>query len=70
MIILIEEEQSRYTVAGTDINEVKHQNAQSGLSYNETKKLLAKNIVNSTAAFSKTDVEQVKKDIQQNKNSH
>lgn len=31
-----------YTVAGTDIDEVKRLNAQSGLSYNEVKRLMAK----------------------------
>ncbi|WHY75630.1 hypothetical protein QNH20_16010 [Neobacillus sp. WH10] len=31
----------RYTKAGTDIKEVKRLNSQSGLSYNEVKKLLA-----------------------------
>jgi len=31
----------RYTKAGTDIEEVKRLNSQSGLSYNEVKKLLA-----------------------------
>lgn len=33
--------QKRYTVAGTDIEEVKRLNSQAGLSYNEVKKLLA-----------------------------
>ncbi|MDZ5473832.1 hypothetical protein SM124_19105 [Bacillus sp. 31A1R] len=31
----------RYTVAGTDVEEVKRLNANSGLSYNEVKKILA-----------------------------
>lgn len=31
----------RYTIVGTDIEEVKRLNAQSGLSYNEAKQLLA-----------------------------
>lgn len=30
-----------YTIAGTDIEEVKRLNSQSGLSYNQVKKLLA-----------------------------
>ncbi|MFF2450107.1 hypothetical protein ACFVSW_23980 [Neobacillus sp. NPDC058068] len=34
--------QKRYTVVGTDIEEVKQLNSQSGLSYNEVKELLAK----------------------------
>jgi hypothetical protein len=33
--------QNRYTKVGTDIEEVKRLNNQSGLSYNEVKKLLA-----------------------------
>ncbi|WP_186328560.1 hypothetical protein [Bacillus sp. X1(2014)] len=33
--------QKRYTKVGTDIDEVKQLNKQSGLSYNEVKKLLA-----------------------------
>ncbi|MGX6444143.1 hypothetical protein ACWM35_13080 [Neobacillus sp. K501] len=33
--------QKNYTVAGTDINEVKRLNSQSGLSYNQVKHLLA-----------------------------
>ncbi|MCM3117770.1 hypothetical protein M3610_21180 [Neobacillus sp. MER 74] len=33
--------QSRYTSVGTDIDEVKRLNLQSGLSYNEVKRLLA-----------------------------
>lgn len=33
--------QTRYTKVGTDIEEVKRLNSQSGLSYNEVKKLLA-----------------------------
>ncbi|MEH7501897.1 hypothetical protein V7152_07590 [Neobacillus drentensis] len=33
--------QKQYTKVGTDIEEVKRLNSQSGLSYNEVKKLLA-----------------------------
>ncbi|MEY2194887.1 hypothetical protein SAMN05444673_4663 [Bacillus sp. OV166] len=32
---------NQYTIVGTDIEEVKRLNSQSGLSYNEVKKLLA-----------------------------
>ncbi|EKN65796.1 hypothetical protein BABA_18577 [Neobacillus bataviensis LMG 21833] len=35
----------RFTKVGTDIEEVKRLNSQSGLSYNEVKKLLAKNFL-------------------------
>ncbi|MCH6267509.1 MULTISPECIES: hypothetical protein [Neobacillus] len=34
--------QKRYSIVGTDIEEVKRLNSQSGLSYNEVKQLLAK----------------------------
>ncbi|GAA2707652.1 hypothetical protein [Cytobacillus oceanisediminis] len=34
------------TIAGTDIDEVKRLNSQSGLSYNEVKRLLAENLIN------------------------
>ncbi len=34
--------QPTYTVAGTNIEEIKRLNAQSGLSYNEVKELLAR----------------------------
>ncbi|MFJ5715259.1 hypothetical protein [Neobacillus sp. NPDC093127] len=33
---------TRYTVVGTDIEEVKRLNSQSGLSYNEVKAIIAK----------------------------
>lgn len=59
-----------FTVAGTDIDEVKRRNAQSGMSYNEMKQLVADNVVQNTASFSTTDVEQVKKDIRENRNTH
>lgn len=36
------QKQKRFTVVGTDIEEVKRLNNQSGLSYNEVKVLLAK----------------------------
>ncbi|MCA1026161.1 MULTISPECIES: hypothetical protein [Cytobacillus] len=39
--------EKRFTVAGTDINEVKRLNQQSGLSYNEVKALLAAKYLNS-----------------------
>lgn len=58
------ESQGHFTVAGTNINEVKRQNAQSGMSYNEMKKLLTKNADQGTATFSDTNAAQVRKDIQ------
>lgn len=62
-------ENKQYTVTGTDINEVKRQNAESGLSYNDVKALLAQTGGLGTSQYSNTDVEEVKrrnsgKDIQ------
>jgi len=37
-------EEKNYTVVGTDIDEVKKLNAESGLSYNEINELLTKEI--------------------------
>ncbi|KQL37907.1 DNA mismatch repair protein MutT [Bacillus sp. FJAT-25509] len=34
-------EDKRFTITGTDINEVKRKNAKSGLTYNQVKQLLA-----------------------------
>ncbi|MBY0120404.1 hypothetical protein [Bacillus sp. S/N-304-OC-R1] len=36
----------KYTISGTDIEEVKRLNSQSGLSYNEVKRLLARKFMN------------------------
>ncbi|NRD80416.1 hypothetical protein HPT25_24140 [Bacillus sp. BRMEA1] len=38
--------QKHFTVVGTNIDEVKRLNSQSGLSYNEVKKLLASQYLN------------------------
>ncbi|MBT2755727.1 gamma-type small acid-soluble spore protein [Mesobacillus foraminis] len=52
----------KYTTAGTDIESVKQQNANSGMSYNEVKAFLARTTGgHGTARFSNTDVEQVKR---------
>ncbi len=53
--------QRKTTSVGTDINEVKRLNAESGLSYNEVKALLAKTGGKGTALYSNTDVEEVKR---------
>ena len=37
-------ENTKYTIAGTNIDEVKRQNANSGLSYNELNELIAKQL--------------------------
>jgi hypothetical protein len=52
-----------YTEVGTDINEVKKKNAESGLSYNEVKALLAQTGGNGTSQYSDTDVEKIKRRI-------
>ena len=52
-----------YTIAGTDIEEVKRQNAQSGLSYNEVLELLAKTGGYNTKQFTNTNFDEVKKKI-------
>lgn len=49
------------TQAGTDIEEVKRQNANSGLSYNEMKEVLAQAGGNGTAQYSDTDPAQIRK---------
>lgn len=53
----------RYTVAGTDIEEVKRKNAEAGLSYNEVLEVLAKTGGRNTKVFSDTDVKEVKRQI-------
>lgn len=61
----MEESNGKYTAAGTDINEVKRKNADSGLSYNEVKALLASTGGLETSVYSNTDVEEVKKNLKQ-----
>lgn len=51
------------TEAGTDIEEVKRQNADSGLTYNEVKAIIAQNGGKGTAQYSDTDPAQVRKEI-------
>jgi hypothetical protein len=53
-----------FTVAGTDIEEIKRKNADSGLSYNEVKELLAKTTGGrGTSIYSDTDPSEVRKQI-------
>ncbi|GGE29335.1 hypothetical protein GCM10011391_04840 [Pullulanibacillus camelliae] len=53
------------TIAGTDINQVKEQNAQSGLSYNEAKAFIAKNMGgHGTEIFSDTDSLAIRQELQ------
>jgi hypothetical protein len=50
------------TIAGTDIEEVKRKNAQSGMSYNEVKAFIAQTTGgHGTAKYSDTNAEEVKK---------
>ncbi|MGG7619136.1 gamma-type small acid-soluble spore protein [Bacillus coreaensis] len=50
-----------YTEVGTDINEVKRKNAESGLSYNEMKALLSQTGGKGTSQYSNTDIEEIKR---------
>lgn len=50
----------KFTVAGTNIDEVKRKNAQSGLSYKEVYEILAKKGGKNTAVFSNTNPEEIK----------
>lgn len=55
------EHEDEFTVAGTDINDVKRENDNSGMSYNEVKEFLARTTGgHGTAKYSDTDVEEVK----------
>jgi len=50
-----------FTVVGTNIEEVKRKNAESGMSYNEVKDWLARTTGGrGTAIYSNTDVEEIK----------
>lgn len=57
------ENNQRFTVAGTDIEEVKQKNAESGLSYKEVLEILAATGGTGTKQFSNADVEEVKQQI-------
>ncbi|QPA58285.1 gamma-type small acid-soluble spore protein [Lysinibacillus sphaericus] len=54
---------AQFSVSGTNIDEVKQKNAESGLSYNEVKALLAKQGGHGTAVFSDTNVDEVKQEM-------
>ncbi|MBM4763606.1 gamma-type small acid-soluble spore protein [Bacillus sp. B15-48] len=54
----------KYTDVGTDIELVKQQNANSGMSYNEAKEYLARTTGGQgTAKFSTTNIEEIKRQI-------
>lgn len=55
----------QFTSSGTDINEVKRENAASGLTYNEVKELLARSGGQGTAIYS----DKVKMEQQSHRNS-
>ncbi|WP_059170453.1 hypothetical protein [Bacillus sp. FJAT-27445] len=59
----MEQNKKNFTSVGTDIEEVKRLNTESGLSYNEVKDLLAKTGGKGTAMYSDTDIEEVKRQI-------
>lgn len=56
--------QKAYTVSGTNIEDVKRKNANSGLSYNEVKELIAKNRGLGTRAYSDTNLDDVTRNNQ------
>jgi hypothetical protein len=54
--------QDRFTISGTNIDEVKRRNEHSGMSYNEVKEWLARTSGgHGTAIYSDTDVNEVKR---------
>lgn len=56
----------KFTVAGTNIDAVKRKNERSGLTYNEVKEQLAQTTRgHGTDIYSDTNIEEVKKEIQQ-----
>ena len=56
------------TIVGTDIEDVKRKNANSGMSYNEAKTFIAKEMAgHGTRIYSDTDVDEVKKELQNSK---
>lgn len=58
--------ENKFTKVGTDIDEVKKKNAESGLSYNEAKALLAKTSGGrGTAAYSNTNAEEIRQQLKQ-----
>ncbi len=56
-------QEGQFTVAGTDIEEVKRKNAESGMSYKEVMEYLAGTGGKNTKMFSDTNVDEVKKQI-------
>lgn len=53
-----------YTVSGTNIEEVKRNNANSGLTYNQVKELLAKKFgTTDPAYYSQTEIAAIKRKV-------
>lgn len=50
----MKENNAKYTVAGTNVDEVKRQNANSGLTYNELNELIAKQMRDNKTNSQKT----------------
>ncbi len=68
--IIMEKENRKYTVAGTDIEAIREQARRSGLSYNEAIEWIAKTTGGrDTHIYSDTDVEAVKKQNEQSENA-
>lgn len=61
--LMNENNEQKYTSAGTNIDEVKRKNAASGMSYNEVKEILAETGGYGTAMFSDTNRAEVKSKI-------
>lgn len=62
----MKDSEKNFTIAGTDIDEVKRKNAASGMSYNEVKAYLARTTGGrGTAMYSDTDAEEVRKKLKQ-----
>ncbi|MBM7570538.1 gamma-type small acid-soluble spore protein [Aquibacillus albus] len=58
---------NKFTVSGTNIDDVKKKNQHSGMSYNEAKEYIARTTGgHNTNKFSNTNAEQVRNEIQQN----
>ncbi len=55
--------QATFSESGTNVDEVKRNNANSGMTYNEVKKVLANTIGNlDEGSYSQTDIANVKQD--------
>lgn len=62
---MVDDNGKKYTVTGTDIDDVKRKNADSGMSYNEVKEFIAKTTGGyGTGSYSDTNAEEVKKENQ------